>query len=84
MVKSYPKSHINWEGNITKMNTHSIDSKSGQEKAVIVTSTFILDSPTSNDDGKRADCVVLPKYGKGLRRRFTLSYVDGKEVSFCF
>ena len=42
-----------------------------------------MDSPTPNDNGKIVDCVVLPKYGKSLRRRFTLSYVDGKEASDC-
>ena len=82
MVKSWPRSNIFWESNVTNSGVSLTNSSSQHNGEVIETSTFTLDSPTSNDDGKRVDCVVQPKHGKGLRRRFTLSYVDGEEVSF--
>jgi len=37
-------------------------------------STFTMVAPNSAYDGKKVDCIVKPKYGRTIQRRFTLSY----------
>jgi len=74
VAKSFPQSDIYWVTSIGKNAYHSERSRSQQKREFTTKSTFILHSPISDYDGKNVDCIVKPKHGRTIRRRFTLSY----------
>jgi len=74
VAKSFPQSDIYWETSIGKNAYHSESSISQQKREFTMKSTFAMVTPNSTYDGKKVDCIVKPKYGRTIRRRFTLSY----------
>ena len=80
VAKSFPQSDIHWVTGIGKNAYRSESSISQQKGEFTMLSTFILDSPTSAFDGAKVDCIVKPKYGRSIRRRFILSYKYGKQI----
>ena len=80
VAKSFPESDIYWATGIGKNAYRSERSRSQQKGEFTTKSTFILDAPISDYDGKNVDCIVKPKYGKIIRRRFTLSYRYGRDI----
>ena len=88
VVKGFPESKINWESSIGNFAHSTTSSRTPLKNEYTTTSIFTLDSPTVDDNGKTVDCVVVPKIGTGLRRRFALKMYYGKEIylflSCCF
>ena len=80
VVKGFPESKINWESSIGNFAHSTTNAKTPQKNEYTTTSIFTLESPTTGDNGKTVDCVVVPQIGKGLRRRFTLKTNHGKEI----
>ena len=79
VAKGWPQSNIQWESTINRGEFNVTTTTSEQSQEYTVTSSFTLESPSANHDGKNVTCVVFPMYGQSIRRKFTLNYVSGKE-----
>jgi len=78
-ARSFPQSIIRWESNFNKSQYNSTNSTEMHNEEFLTTSTFTLGSPTSTYDRRIVECVVVPQYGRELRRRFILSYDKKKK-----